>query len=267
MKALELDPKMEVAKRNLEVAYFNTGYYDTRIPELKERLRLRPEDRDARWELGRTFALLGQQADASEHFRALLQYVPNDVGALLQLALVEKQAGDIEGAQTHVERALSLDPDSALLHVTMGEVLYHRGLNPEALAALEHAVALNPDNHDALYLMGFVLGDIGRQDEARAVTKRAIQLNPAMARAHANLAIDAQRIEKPSVDAAKKKELQVSGEGQLARYNLGLAFRSKGYYAEALREYQSALERGEERDLVLQAMAEMHVLMRQPAEA
>jgi Flp pilus assembly protein TadD len=59
----------------------------------------------------------------------------------------------------------------------------------------------------------------------------------------------------------------VSGEGQLARYNLGLAFRSKRYYVEALREYQSALERGEERDLVLQAMAEMHVLMRQPAEA
>src|ERR1041385_8213983 len=42
MKALELDQKMEVAQRNLEVAYFNTGYYDTRIPELKERVRLHP---------------------------------------------------------------------------------------------------------------------------------------------------------------------------------------------------------------------------------
>src|SRR5213080_3194397 len=56
MKALELDQKMEVAQRNLEVAYFNTGYYDTRVPELKERLRLKPDDRDARWELGRTFS-------------------------------------------------------------------------------------------------------------------------------------------------------------------------------------------------------------------
>jgi tetratricopeptide (TPR) repeat protein len=59
----------------------------------------------------------------------------------------------------------------------------------------------------------------------------------------------------------------VSGEGQLARYNLGLAFRSKGYYPEALHEYEVALERGEERDLVLQAMAEMHLLMRQPRQA
>jgi tetratricopeptide (TPR) repeat protein len=146
-------------------------------------------------------------------------------------------------------------------------VLYHRGLSEEALVELERAVELNPENHDALYLMGFVLGDMGRREDAQAVTRRAIQLNPALSRAHANLAIDPPRVPRAEPEATTKRELQVSGEGQLARYNLGLAFRSKGYYAEALREYQIALERGEERDLVLQAMAEMQLLMRQPAEA
>src|SRR4051794_2756568 len=146
MSALELDPKMEVAQRNLEIAYFNTGYYDTRIPELKERVRIRPEDRDARWELGRTFALLGKQEEAVLEFRALLEYMPGDVGALLQLALAEKQAGDIGRAQECLERALKLDPDSSLLHFTLGEVLYHRGLSEDALRALEQATALNPEN-------------------------------------------------------------------------------------------------------------------------
>src|SRR5689334_24098224 len=47
MNALELDQTMQVAQRNLEIAYFNTGYYDTRIPELKDRVRQRPEDRAA----------------------------------------------------------------------------------------------------------------------------------------------------------------------------------------------------------------------------
>jgi cellulose synthase operon protein C len=268
MKALELDSKMQVARRNLEIAYFNTGYYDTRIPELRDRLRTRPEDREARWELGRTFALLGQQEDAAAEFRQLLQYNPNDVGALLQLALAEKQTGDMEHAQSCVEQALALDPDSSLLQFTLGEVLYHRGLNEEALRALDRAVELNAENHDALYLMGFVLGDIGRHEDAQSVTRRAIKLNPTLSRAHANLAIDQQRAVRQNGDeTAAKKELQVSGEGQLARYNLGLAFRSKGYYAEALREYRVALERGEERDLVLQAMAEVHLLMRQPKES
>src|SRR5919201_223306 len=57
-RALELDPKMQVAQRNLEIAYFNTGYYDKRVAELHERLRTEPDDRDARWELGRSYALL-----------------------------------------------------------------------------------------------------------------------------------------------------------------------------------------------------------------
>ncbi|MGH9887859.1 MAG: tetratricopeptide repeat protein, partial [bacterium] len=146
--------------------------------------------------------------------------------------------------------------------------LYHRGLSSEALSALERAVGLHPENHAARYLLGVVLGDLGRHEDAKTTTRRAIQLNPALSRAHANLAIDATRIERmPLADTNGKRELQVTGESQLARYNLGLAFRSKGYYPEALREYQAALERGEERDLVLQAMAEMRLLMRQYGEA
>jgi tetratricopeptide (TPR) repeat protein len=265
MKALELDFKMEVAQRNLEVAYFNTGYYDTRIPELKERVRVRPEDREARWELGRTFALLGQQDDAADEFRALLQYHPGDVGALLQLAMAEKQSGDIGKAQQYVERALKYDPASSLLHFTLGEILYHRGFSEESLRALERATALNAENYDALYLMGFVLGDLGRGEEAAAITKRAIKLNPSLSKAHANLSIG-QRLTRET-PAQAKKAVQVANESQLARYNLGLAFRSQGYYPEALREYQAALERGEDHDLVVQAMAEIHLLMRRPDEA
>jgi len=265
MKALELDPSMRVAQRNLEIAYFNTGYYDTRIPELRDRLRQRPEDRESRWELGRTFALLGQQESAAEEFRALLKHSPNDVGALLQLALAEKQSGDIERAQGFVERALTLDPDSSLLHFTRGEILYHRGLNEDALRALERSVELNQENYDALYLMGFVLGDLGRHNDAQAATRRAVRINPSLSRAHANLSLETSRA--TPVPTPVSRELQVASEGQLAHYNLGLAFRSKGYYAEALREYRVALERGEARDLVLQSMAEMHLLMRQPKEA
>ena len=114
--------------------------------------------------------------------------------------------------------------------------------------------------------MGFVLGDIGRHEDARAITRRAIQLNPTLSRAHANL-VDRPAARVRARDTGATRQARAAGQrarGQLAHYNLGLAFRSKGYYAEALREYQIALERGEERDLVLQAMAEVHLLMRQP---
>ena len=272
MKALELDAKMQVAQRNLEIAYFNTGYYDRRIPELKERLRTHPDDREARWELGRTFALLGQQQEAVAEFTALLEYHPHDVGALLQLGLAEKQSGDIERAQHWLEQALDRDSGSSLLHFYVAEVLYNRGLNEDALAALQRAIELNPENHDALYLMGFVLGDMGRHEEARDVTRRAIKLNPTLSRAQANLSLEQQRPQRydevmAARDERRLKEMHVAAEGQLARYNLGLAFRQKGYYTEALREYQRALDGGEDRELVLQAMAEVHLLRKDPKAA
>src|SRR5215207_4617071 len=53
VRALELDPKMQVAQANLDIAYRESGHYDRRILDLRERVRRTPEDRDGRWELGR----------------------------------------------------------------------------------------------------------------------------------------------------------------------------------------------------------------------
>ena len=274
MRALELDAKMLVAQRNLEIAYFSTGYYDKRVGELSERLRARPDDRDSRWDLGRTFALLGQSADAVAEFTELLRHHPSDIGALVQLGLAERTNGDLDKALGYLERALALEPASSVVNFYIGEVLYNRGVSEGALAALRRAVELNPQNPDAHYLMGFVLGDLGMHEEAREVTRRAIQLNPALSRAQANLAIEERRaVKRDSIPAATTRSsvrmasMEVQPEGQLAQFNLGLAFRQKGYLGEALREYGKALERGEDRPLVLQAMAEVHLLRREPKAA
>ena len=265
MRALELDPRMQVAQRNLEIAYLNSGVADQRIAHLREHLRTSPSEREARWELGRTYALLGRHADAIVEFKALLQYHPNDLGALIQLGLAEKAIGDIEVAQRWFDQALAVDPESSLVHFYLGEIAYSRGLDEEALSRLEGAIGLNPQNHEALYLLGFVLGDAGRHEEAREVTKRAIGLNPSLSRAHANLAItqpSEEYVEKSRRDSVRMLQMEVSNETQLTHYNLGFAFRKKGYFTEALGEYRLALQRGEDRDLVEQAMAEVHLLRR-----
>src|SRR6266516_2571494 len=92
-RALELDPRMQVAQRNLEIAYHNTGYYDRRVAELQEKLRQAPDERDPRWELGRTYAILGVFEDAVAEFEELLAHRPNDVAAIIQLGLAEKARG------------------------------------------------------------------------------------------------------------------------------------------------------------------------------
>jgi tetratricopeptide (TPR) repeat protein len=271
-RALEIDPKMQVAQRNLEVAYFHTGYYDRRVAELRDKLRAHPDDRDARWELGRAYAAIGDGKEAVAEFNAILQYAPNDIGAIVQLGLAEKANGDLEKAQCWLDRARNLDDKSPLVHQYIGEVLYNRGLNDQALEALRRSIELSPENADAHYLLGFVLGDLGRHEEARMSTKRAIQLNPSLSRAQANLSIDRYNTARynelvPERQERRSSALELSTDGHLAHYNLGLAFRQKGYYAEALKEYKLALERNEDENLVRQAMAEVHLLKKDASAA
>ncbi|HUK21091.1 MAG TPA: tetratricopeptide repeat protein [Gemmatimonadales bacterium] len=263
-RALELDPKMQVAQRNLEIAHNDTGFYDRRVAELGERLRHSPDDRDARWELGRAYAILGQHEDAAGEFEELLARRPDDVAAIIQLGLAEKNRGRMDVATDWFQRACELDPESSVVHFYLAEVYYARGLNGDALAALERAVSLNPDNANVHYLMAFVLGDLGRHQDARVASKRAIELNPPLARAQTNLSLERYNAERKS-DALRQQNAPEPGlaeSKELAHYNLGLAFRQKGYYNEALREYRLALDRGEDRRLTLQAMAEVHLLKR-----
>src|SRR5882724_12893470 len=112
--------------------------------------------------------------------------------------------------------------------------------------------------------MAFVLGDLGRHQDARVASKRAIQLNPPLARAQTNLSLERYNAERKSQERRQRlaPEPGVVEGNELAHYNLGLAFRQKGYYKEALREYRLAVERGEDRRLTLQAMAEVHLLRR-----
>ncbi|CAA9336119.1 MAG: TPR domain protein, putative component of TonB system, partial [uncultured Gemmatimonadaceae bacterium] len=277
-RALELDPKMHVAQRNLEIAYFNTGYYDRREAELRERLRLHPDDRDARRELGRTYALLGEGDAAIREFQALLRLDPHDAGVRVQLGFAAKAAGDLAGAQRWFEEALARDPGSSIVHFYRGEALYNRGLNDEARAALARAIELNPANHEAHYLLGFVLGDMGLHAEARESTRRALALNASLSRAQANLSLDRNNEQRFAALVGEQRVgrraerrsgvvAAVPDDRRQVHYSLGLAFRQKGYHAEALAEYERALAAGEDGALVRQAMAEVHLLRRDAVAA
>ena len=61
---------MQVAQDNLEIAYHDTGYYDGRVAELRSGCAATPDDREARWELGRAYAALGQCDEAVDGVRA-----------------------------------------------------------------------------------------------------------------------------------------------------------------------------------------------------
>ena len=224
-RALALDERMGVARRNLEIAYGESGILERRLQELEERLRSNPDDLEA----------------------------------LVQSGIAEKTAGRLERAHSLFQRAIEKDPDSSVLHFLLAETLYNRGLHEEAMRSVRRSIELNPENPDALYLIGFILGDQGRSEEAAEANRRAVMLNPTLVRAQANLSLETYRHEVTPSHAQK------TSAG--AHITLGRALRQKGYFQEALREYEKAIEGGEANAEVLQAMLELYLLQRDTGAA
>src|SRR5947209_6897088 len=224
-RALALDERMGVARRNLEIAYGESGILERRLQELEERLRTNPDD----------------------------------VEALVQSGIAEKTAGRLERAHSLFQRAIEKDSDSSVLHFLLAETLYNRGLHEEAMRSVKRSIELNPENPDALYLIGFILGDLGRGEEAAEANRRAVMLNPTLVRAQANLSLETYRHE---VTPSHPQRTSAS-----AHMTLGRALRQKGYFQEALREYEKAIEGGEANAEVLQAMLELYLLQRDTGAA
>jgi len=224
-RALALDERMGVARRNLEIAYGESGILERRLQDLEERLRTNPDDLEA----------------------------------LVQSGIAEKTAGRLERAHSLFQRAIEKEPDSSVLHFLLAETLYNRGLHEEAMRSVKRSIELNPENPDALYLIGFILGDLGRGEEAAEANRRAVMLNPTLVRAQANLSLETYRHE---VTPSHPQRTSAS-----AHITLGRALRQKGYFQEALREYEKAIAGGEGNAEVLMAMLELYLLQRNTGAA
>jgi len=258
-RALDLDPRMQVAQANLELAARESGTFDRRRSELEARLARAPEDHDLRLELARLHARLGMHEAAVREADTLLLWHPDDAAALLLAGQAEHAIGRLDEAARRFTRVLHHSPGHAAAAMLLGETLYQRGEPERALEVLEQAVAAAPEHAEAHHLLSFVYGDLGRHEDARSASRRALQLNPSLGRAQANLSL-ARR-------GAPVTVPQVVEGAALTHYALGLAFRQKGLHVDALREYRMALEAGEEPRFALQGIAEVELLRGAPQAA
>jgi adenylate cyclase len=81
-------------------------------------------------------------------------------------------------AEAYVERALSIDPESADAHRSAAGVLLLRSRFDEAAAAARKAAKLGPNLPDVLVHGGFVLTCCGHASEAVGQIEKALALNP-----------------------------------------------------------------------------------------
>ena len=120
-------------------------------------------------------------AKAPEFARKLLAVYPNQWEVLYLNAVLESREADSSAARAHLERSISLNPDSPEPHAQLGTILSQLGELPAAKEQLEKAIALGDNEPETRYSLAMVFKRLGNPAKAQQMLQAYQQLNNARA--------------------------------------------------------------------------------------
>jgi len=134
----------------------------------------------------------GPRSENLSHARALFEHAlaldPCNVAALAHAAFVDfiaatyflpdDRAARLAAAEAASIKALSLAPDSALAHLSLGMVLGVTNRVEEGIAECERALAISPNLALAHAVIGMYKAYAGRAEETEAHVQEALRLSP-----------------------------------------------------------------------------------------
>jgi len=140
----------------------------------------------ASYRLGQLFESQSRLSDAASAFNSALTQSPVfGRDALLQrLARVRVNQADLDGAVETYATRVTIDPNNAEAHRSLGEIYYLQGRDDEALAEFFVAVWLDPMDARAWAALGKVQVRAQRYPDAVPPLQRAVALDPTRADAH-----------------------------------------------------------------------------------
>ncbi len=153
------------------------------------------------------------------------------------------EAGDPDGAIAAAEKAIALNPESAIAFNNWGFALKKKGDYDGAIEKYKKAIALDPEFATAFSSWGSALQDKGDYDAAIEKYKKAIALNPESAIAFNNWGSGLNK--KGDYDAAidkLNKATQLDAGFANPYSHRGDALRGKGERDSAIAQYEKAIE-------------------------
>ena len=192
---------------------------------------------------------------ARSFFERALAVDPNNLDALLGVGRVDYMVGaaflsddrtaSLAKAEATMAKVLSLRPNDALAHETMGGILIQTKRADRGIAELERALALDPNLAAAHGDMGFAKLFTGRTEEIEAHEDEALRLSPrdnsawlwlhALAVGKMTLGADEEAI------ALFRRSIQVNPTFPLAHFILAATLANHGERGEAQSEAKAGL--------------------------
>lgn len=263
--AIAQDADLVDAHYNLGYAYVEQGAYDQAVPHLERAIAIAPHLKRAHYNLARAYRETGNLEAATNAVTETLRLDANYQPAH-ELADTIKQAHYNSGithlnderyseAVTAFQNAITLDADFVTAHHNLGVSYLKMETYPRAASSLERTVTLDP-NHKAAH-HALALAYLGQQElgKARDTAKEALKIDANYQPARSLLeAIDPSYTPLPISSVSETQDTTPSASEhpvdpqpdaksrQEMHYELGAAYLESEMHAEAIGEFQKAID-------------------------
>jgi protein O-GlcNAc transferase len=181
-------------------------------------------------------------AEAEENALRVLQKAPDFVHALHLLGAIRSRRGNHAEGLKLIDAALRIEPESAALYNSRGNILVALQRFNEALASFESATTLDPRSAVAFGNRGSVLRELGQFDAAITSYEKAIALDPNDAEAFYNRGGALEELQRfDEAVASYDRAIARKPDYAEAFSNRGTALQALGRLSEAIRSYNQAI--------------------------
>ena len=152
------------------------GQYNLALQEVQEALQLAPLDPDALLAEASIYGSMGRHGDAETTYVKAAALRPQYWGGYYELGVYYFRLQRYADAATEFERVLSITPDNAIAHATLGGTLQLLGKNADAEKHLRASIELQP-TYAAYNNLGVLYYTQRRWAESIAMTRKALEIN------------------------------------------------------------------------------------------
>jgi tetratricopeptide (TPR) repeat protein len=231
------------ARCDLGLAFFNAGRVPESIQQYKAALELQPAYPAVYNNLGNALDRSGRTPEAIGLYETAIRLEPGFAAAHYNLAKAFWRTGRNPEAIGQFEEALRIEPNHADAHIDLGEALIRAGRLPEAIEQFEAALRIRPDYARADFYLGNALVESGKFPEAVASYEAALRIQPDMAEASNNLGIVLCRTGRVQ-DGIGQIETAIREQPNfaMAHFSRGMAMLQLGRKDEAIAEFENVLK-------------------------
>jgi len=231
------------ARCDLGLAFFNAGRLPESVEQYRAALEIQPAYPAVYNNLGNALDRSGLTPEAIGLYETSIRLEPGFAAAHYNLAKALLKTGRNTEAIQQFEEVLRIQPDHADAHNDLGEALVREGRLPEAIEQFEAALSIRPDYARAHFYLGNALVGSGRFPEAIENYEEALRVQPDMAEANNNLGVALCRTGRipeglKQIDAAIREQPGFA----TAHFSRGMAMLQLGRKDEAIAEFEEALK-------------------------